>query len=62
MPEGNQPAHSHLWIRLSSRGQEWTTPEIESHSLGDKYGNNKGYFGIPLAVISEGNMANANWV
>ena len=32
--------------------------EIKGHDWGDTYSNNEGYFGIPLAVVSEASLAN----
>lgn len=31
--------------------------ELEGHDLGEKYSNNEGYFGLPLAVVSEDSLA-----
>lgn len=31
--------------------------ELEGHDLGEKYSNNEGYFGLPLAVVSDDSLA-----
>ncbi|MBN2282798.1 MAG: hypothetical protein JXO48_02800 [Deltaproteobacteria bacterium] len=50
---GKAGKYYRLWVIVDPGD---TVKEVTGHNLGEKYSNNEGYFGIPLAVVSADDM------